>query len=219
MAQSKRIILLTGATRGLGAVLFQAFRENGHIVYGCGRSAPGNDPHLTQLDVTDDAAVGEWISKVVKDAGSPNLVINNAALIARSAPLWELSAEEFDQVIDVNLKGVANVLRHVIPPMQRLGGVIANISSGWGRSTSPEVAAYCCTKWGIEGLSQALAQEIPPGIGVVSVNPGIIDTEMLRSCFGAGAGSHIKPDAWARTAAPFFLKIRPESNGSAMTVS
>lgn len=219
MTESTRTILLTGATRGLGAVLFHAFQQAGHTVYGCGRSAPVGDPHLSQVDVTDDQAVAHWIAQVVEKTGSPDLVINNAAIIARSAPLWELSAAEFDPVIDVNLKGVVNVLRHVIPAMQRSGGVIANISSGWGRSTSPEVAAYCCTKWGIEGLTQALAQEIPAGIGVVSVNPGIIDTEMLRSCFGSGAGSHIKPENWVKTAAPFFLKIRPEANGSSLTVS
>ena len=91
----------------------------------------------------------------------------------------------FPQVIDVNLKGMANVIRHFVPAMvKNKSGVIVNFSSGWGRSTDAEVAPYCATKWAIEGLTQALAQELPPGMAAVPLNPGIINTGMLRSCFG-----------------------------------
>src|SRR4029079_2615042 len=94
------------------------------------------------------------------------------AVINRSAPLWELSAEEFDQVTNVNINGVVNVIRHFAPAMIRRGsGVIANFSSGWGHSTSPEVAPYCATKFAIEGLTQALAQDLPKGMAAVRLNP------------------------------------------------
>src|SRR5207245_166377 len=110
---------------------------------------------------------------------------NNAALINPNAPLWTIAAAEFDRVIDVNLKGVANVIRHLVPAMIARGSVvIVNLSSGWGRSVSAEVAPYCCTKWGIEGLTRAMAQELPQGMAAVPLNPGIIDTAMLRSTFG-----------------------------------
>ena len=72
----------------------------------------------------------------------------------------------------------------------RRRGVIVNFSSGWGRSTAPEVAPYCATKWAIEGLTQALAEELPAGMAAVPLNPGIINTEMLQSCFGAGAAGY-----------------------------
>ena len=75
--------------------------------------------------------------------------------------------------------------------------MIVNFSSGWGRSTSAEVAPYCATKWAIEGLSQALAQELPKGMACVALNPGIIDTEMLRSCFGESAASYPDAAEWA----------------------
>jgi len=106
--------------------------------------------------------------------------------------IWKISAKEFSEVIDVNIKGVANVLRHFLPAMvERKSGVIVNFSSGWGRSTAAEVAPYCATKWAIEGLTQALAQELPAGMAAIPLNPGIINTEMLQSCFGGSASARL----------------------------
>jgi len=119
----------------------------------------------------------------------------------------------------VNIKGVFNVIRAFVPAMiQKKRGVIVNFSSGWGRTTAPEVAPYCATKWAIEGLTQSLAQELPAGMAAVPLNPGVIDTEMLRSSFGASAGSYSKPEIWARSAVPFLLKLGPAHNGQALTV-
>jgi NAD(P)-dependent dehydrogenase (short-subunit alcohol dehydrogenase family) len=147
------------------------------------------------------------------------LLLNNAGLINHNAPLWEVGAEEFSQVVDVNVKGVANVIRHFVPAMVRRNrGVIVNFSSGWGRSTDAEVAPYCATKWAIEGLTQALAQELPPGMAAVPFNPGIIDTDMLRSCFGDSASGYPAPQEWAKVAAPFLLKLGPADNGRQLTV-
>jgi NAD(P)-dependent dehydrogenase (short-subunit alcohol dehydrogenase family) len=116
--------------------------------------------------------------------------------------------------VDVNIVGVANVIRHFVPSMvAQNSGVIVNFSSGWGRSTSPEVAPYCATKWAIEGLSQALAQELPEGMAAVAFNPGIIDTDMLRTAWGDGAGSYPKAEAWAERVVPFLLEIGPAENG------
>src|SRR5207248_8374175 len=112
------------------------------------------------IDVSDDGAVPQWAMAVVGDEGPPDLLLNNAALVNANAPLWQVPADEFSRVIDVNIKGVYYVLRHFLPAMiERQKGVIVNFSSGWGRSTSPEVAAYCATKYAIEGLTQALAEE------------------------------------------------------------
>src|SRR5204862_8292122 len=115
-----------------------------------------------------------------------------------------------------NVQGPFHVIRAFTPAMIRAGRcVIVNFSSGWGRSTSPEVAPYCATKFAIEGLTAAFAQELPRGMAAVALNPGIIDTEMLRSCFGAGAGSYPHPESWARTAVPFLIKLGPKDNGCA----
>ena len=97
-------------------------------------------------------------------------------------------------------------------------GVIVNFSSGWGRSTSPEVAPYCATKYAIEGLTLALAQELPSGMCAVPLNPGIIDTDMLRSCFGGQAAEYPSPEEWSRTAAPFLLGLSGKDNGKSLSV-
>ena len=97
-------------------------------------------------------------------------------------------------------------------------GVIVNFSSGWGRSTDAEVAPYCATKWAIEGLTQSLAQELPPGLAAVPLNPGIINTDMLKSCFASGANNFPTAEEWAKIAVPFLLKINVANNGEQLTV-
>jgi NAD(P)-dependent dehydrogenase (short-subunit alcohol dehydrogenase family) len=96
-------------------------------------------------------------------------------------------------------------------------GVVVNFSSGWGRATSPKVAPYCCTKWGVEGLTQALSQELPSGIAAVALNPGIIDTDMLQSTFGPSSSDFPPPSAWVEKAVPFLEQLGPHDNGKALT--
>lgn len=222
------LVVLTGVTRGLGRAMTNGFIQAGCRVAGCGRSADriaelqdehGSPHRFAVVDVRDDAAVQSWASEVLAECGPPDLLINNAALINRNAALWDVPAGEFSDVVDVNIKGVANVIRHFTPAMIANGrGVIVNFSSGWGRSTSPEVAPYCATKWAMEGLTKALADELPRGLAAVPLNPGVIDTEMLRSCFGESAGSSPDPETWSRRAVPFLLGLGPEHNGQSLSV-
>ena len=202
MPASKRIVV-TGVSRGLGRTLVNGFIARGHVVFGCARSAEAiNELRLRYLspngfatvDVTHDNEVQAWAAEVLQ-GGPPDLLVNNAATINRNAPLWKVPAEEFSQVIDVNIKGVATVIRHFLPAMlERGNGVVVNFSSWWGREGAAEVAPYCATKWAVEGLTRALAAELPAGMAAVPVIPGIIDTEMLRSCFGADAGIVSRPN-------------------------
>ena len=223
-----RTIVITGITRGIGRGLVEEFDRLGHKIIGCGRSvdqvselqnALGSDHHFSAVDVTDDALVADWASKMLQAHGAPDLLINNAAIINRNSPLIDVPVAEFDAVIDINIKGVANVSRHFVPAMiERNHGVIVNLSSGWGRSTSPDVAPYCATKWAIEGLSKAMADELPSGLACVPLSPGVVNTEMLQSCFGGGADTARKPDAFAKVAAPFLLTLGPKDNGQSLTV-
>ena len=96
-------------------------------------------------------------------------------------------------------------------------GVVVNLSSGWGRSVAAEVASYCASKWAIEGLTQALAADLPPGLAAVPLNPGVINTDLLQSCFGDSAQDFRDADQWAETAVPFLLKIDAADNGKALT--
>jgi NAD(P)-dependent dehydrogenase (short-subunit alcohol dehydrogenase family) len=79
------------------------------------------------------------------------------------------------------------------------------------------VAPYCASKWAIEGLTRALAQELPPGLAAVPLNPGVIDTDMLRSCFGQEAAEYPSAEEWAERAAPFLLGLGPDDNGKPLT--
>lgn len=228
LKDEKRFIVLTGATRGLGRALTDRFIESGHTVAACGRSeeqlnelrAHYGPPHQFDcVDVADDHQVKRWAARLLAESGTPDLLINNAALINRSRPLWEVPADEFSRVVDVNIKGVANVIRHFVPAMvERRQGVIVNLSSGWGRGTAADVAPYCATKWAVEGLTQAMAQELPAGMAAVPVNPGIINTEMLQTCFGSSAKHFPDATSWSRLAAPFLLRLGSAENGSPETV-
>ena len=223
-----KLVAITGVTRGLGRAMAGGLAQRGHTVVGCGRSADAiaelrqslGRPHaFERVDVSDDDAVRAWAEGFLARLGPPDLLINNAAAINPNAPLWEVTAADFGRVVDVNLKGVASVIRHVVPAMIARGtGVIVNVSSYWGRSAASEVAPYCATKWGIEGLTRALAQELPKGLAAVPLNPGIIDTDMLRSCFGAQASHYPGPAAWAEAAVPFLLSLGPRDNGKPLTV-
>ncbi len=228
MSRAGRVIVITGATRGLGRAMTEKFVALGHLVAGCGRSAQhvrelqeryGPANLFSVVDVRDDCQVANWAREVLEKFGPPDLLLNNAAIINRNACLWEIPADEFDAVVDINIKGVVNVLRHFLPAMvQRQAGVIVNFSSAWGRSTSPEVAPYCATKFAVEGLTKALAQELPKGMAAIPLNPGIIDTDMLRSCFGSSAASYPSPEEWAESAVPFLLQLGPKDNGRSLSV-
>jgi NAD(P)-dependent dehydrogenase (short-subunit alcohol dehydrogenase family) len=226
--QQRKLIVLTGVTKGLGLALCEKFIQLGHIVLGCGRSRdaierlqqqfkPPND--FAAVDVSREQQVERWAARLVSSHGPPDLLINNAAVINQNAPLWQVPSEEFDRLVDINIKGVANVIRHFVPAMTaRRTGVIVNLSSGWGRTGEKDVAPYCASKWAIEGLSQAMARELPKGMAAVPLNPGIIDTDMLRSCFGESADRFPEPKKWAEFAAPFILHLGAKDNGKPTSV-
>ena len=223
-----RKIVITGVTQGLGKALAMGLMQAGHTVWGCGRTTKAIDdlaqecpaPHdFAVVDIAQAPQVQWWSERLIEDWGAPDIVINNAGLINEVASLWEIPEQRISEVIDVNIKGVIHVIRNFMPSMKRQGqGVIVNFSSGWGRSTSPGVAPYCATKWAIEGLNQALAQEVPSGIATIALNPGIIHTDMLETCFGEHAHSYPSPTTWAQQAVPFILNLSPKENGRALTV-
>jgi NAD(P)-dependent dehydrogenase (short-subunit alcohol dehydrogenase family) len=100
----------------------------------------------------------------------------------------------------------------------RRRGIIVNMSSGWGRSVDAGFSLYCATKWAIEGLSKALAEDLPEGMASIPLSPGIIDTPMLRTAFGARAGQYEKPAVWAKRAAPLILGFGSGDNGRSLSI-
>lgn len=223
-----RTVWITGVSKGLGRELATGLAARGFTVAGCARSFEaieeleaelGGEHFFQCCDVASEAQVKGFVAAASATVGTPDLLINNAAIMNDPKPLWEMTEQEIDDILQINIAGVIRMIRLVTPVMLDAGGgVIANLSSGWGRSTSPEVAPYCATKWAIEGLSQAMAQEVPTGMAVVAVNPGVIDTAMLRQTWQEGAEGFPTADEWAQAAVPFFAGLDVSQNGRALTV-
>lgn len=235
-AATRKTVLITGVSRGLGNALALELAKLGQTVIGCSRSQDKlasleseltaasekfkNNNHLVlNIDVRSDAGVKELARTVVEKKVVPDIIVNNAGTINRNNKIWDVPVDEFDAVVDTNIKGVANVLRHFTPLMiGRKQGVIVNMSSGWGRSAAAQVAPYCASKWAIEGLTRAVAKELPPGMAIVALSPGVINTEMLQSCFGSSADLYPTPESWAPKAASMILNLTAADNGASLTV-
>ena len=219
-----KVVCISGVSKGLGYALAKEFDRRGWNVAGCARSEGalidlGNDLQnkylIQKADITQQSDVQTFANKVLSTLGVPSLVLNNAGKINKNARLHEVSSDEFLDVLEVNLCGVHNMIKAFLPSMLVAEkGTIINFSSYWGQSTAPEVAPYCASKWAIEGLTRALAQELPNGLSAVALNPGVIDTDMLRSCFGESAANHEKPQDWARHAVDRIERLTVSDSGT-----
>ena len=186
-----KIALVTGATRGLGKAIALQLQAQGAQVIGTATTEEGaqtitsylNSPDCrgVQLDVTDDQACDDLIAQLSKDGG-PHILVNNAG-ITRDNLAMRLKDEDFDSVLDTNLRAVFRLSRAVIRPMMKARwGRIINISSVVGYSGNPGQANYAAAKAGVAGMSRALARELGSrNITVNCVAPGFIDTDMTRA--------------------------------------
>lgn len=221
------LVVVTGASRGIGRSLARAFLALGHDVAGCARSADaltalgreaGERGRFAAVDVSDAAAVDAWAKETVACKGAPGLVVNNAALLYPETPLWEIPADEWDRGVCVNVAGTAHVVRAFAPAMIAAGrGVFVNMSSGWGRGVDAGFSLYCATKWAVEGMTKALALDLPKGLAAVALSPGMVHTEMLEQAFPGEAHRSVSPDDWAREAAPWLLTLGRRENGQSLT--
>src|SRR5205814_7754333 len=159
-------------------------------------------------DVASNEEVKVWAERALAQFGPPDIVLNNAAVINLKAFLWKVEDREFSEEIDVNIKGVVNVIRHFAPSMiVRKRGVIVNFSSRWGKKFEKQMAPYCATKWAVLALTRALAEELrAEGVAAIAVNPGIVKTRMLQRYLGDTASvdttSYLTPSEWAKIAVP-----------------
>ena len=228
MAQGLKWVAITGCSKGLGRALAQGFAAAGWGVAGCARTAAAlatlsdelGEPHrFTVVDVADAPTVLGWAAELKRAGIRPQLVIANAAVITAERALWELQPDEVAQLFAININGVAFTAQAFVPGLLELGqGTFVAMSSGWGRSTSPGVAPYCASKFAVEGMMQALAQELPRKIAAVAVNPGVIDTEMLQEVWGRSAHAYEAPAAWAKRAVPYLISLGPPDSGQPGTV-
>ncbi|ABX37899.1 3-oxoacyl-(acyl-carrier-protein) reductase [Delftia acidovorans SPH-1] len=185
-----QVALVTGASRGIGAAIAQELASRGYRVIGTATTDGGAEKigqalsahegcRGVNLNVTDGAAVDALIDSIVKNDGGLHVLVNNAG-ITRDTLAMRMKDDDWDAVIDTNLKAVFRVSRTAIRPMmkQRFGRII-NITSVVGASGNPGQANYAAAKAGVAGMTRALARELGSrGITVNCVAPGFIATDM-----------------------------------------
>lgn len=135
-------VIITGVTQGLGRAMVDRFHELGWNIYGCGRSKNKIEELKKQyskihdfqvIDVSDSQQVNDWANYILNRHMAPDLIINNASIVNQNAQLWKITAQEFENVMNVNVNGVVNVIRAFVPAMvARKEGIIINMSSSWG---------------------------------------------------------------------------------------
>lgn len=183
----KKVIVITGGSDGLGKTLAESFsKENNVIILATNegklmRVANNNNCNYKVCDVSNYSLVEKCINEIVKEYGKVDVLINNAGLWIQEE-LDANDSERINSVVDVNLLGVINCTKAVIPIMkQNKDGLIVNINSQAGINHKAERVVYNATKWGVTGFSKSLADEVAKyGIRVSNVMPGMMKTDMFN---------------------------------------
>ncbi len=223
---SGQVAVVTGAGRGIGAAIAHKLAALGATVVLCGRtlkileataasiSALGGKAQAIECDVTDLASVQALAAFVAQKFGRLDILINNAGVGAFAAPLHEMTPEAWEKLLNTNLRGVFYCVRSFAPMMIKAGtGHIVNISSLAGKNALPNGAAYAASKWGLNGLSYSIAEELRGhGIRVSVVCPGSVDTE-LSPHTGKDPNKMLKPDDVAHVVAMLVTQA-PQSFAS-----
>lgn len=216
------VVMITGASRGLGKALATAFSRAGATVSLCARSpsslesicaeitAAGGRCLARSVDVRDEQAVNAWVTETVEALGTPTVLINNASLLGPRSPLADFPLDSWREVLEVNLTGTLVVSRAVLRPMREARqGSIINVSSGAAIPPRKEWGAYAVSKDALEGLSINLASELEgSGVRVNIVDPGAMRTGMRAAAYPSEDPDTLKrPD----TIGPLFLWLASDA--------
>ena len=204
---SSQVAVVTGAGRGIGAAIARKLAELGATTVLCGRtrshlensarsiSSSGGKAELAVCDVTDFRSVEQVAKQVEGTFGRIDILVNNAGIGGFSGPLYSLPTETWDAILNTNLRGVFYTIRAFAPMMIRAKkGHIINVSSLAGKNALPNGAAYAASKWGLNGLSYSVAEELRThNIRVEVVCPGSVDTELSPHA-GKDASKMLRPE-------------------------
>ena len=201
-SKKNKTAVVTGGTKGIGFAIAESLVSSGANVFICGRSQTEIDAAVERLslvgkasgcvcDVRDELQVHQMLEAAVTAFGGIDILVNNAGIGIFGKTVEELSGDEFRQTLETNLYGVFYACHYAVPLMKRRGGgYIFNISSLAGQNAHPKMAAYNASKFGLNGFSEALMQEVrQDNIKVSYICPGSVNTN-----FGNGTPSEAK--AW-----------------------
>ncbi|MER9556376.1 SDR family oxidoreductase [Mesorhizobium sp. M0323] len=188
-----KVVVITGASSGLGEATARHLAARGaSVVLGARRShridalvqeltAAGHKAKAVTTDVTDAGQVQNLVNTAVREFGRIDVMLNNAGLMPL-APLERLKVDEWDRMIDVNIKGVLYGIAAALPYMkEQRSGHIINVSSVYGHVVDPGAAVYCATKFAVRALSEGLRKEVKPyNIRTTLISPGAVSTELLE---------------------------------------
>lgn len=182
MAEQK-VVLITGASSGIGRSIAQLLLGEGFIVFGTSRDASGSPPlsggEMLSLDVREDPSVRDCLETILERAGRLDVVVNSAGYPLAGA-VEEVTLEQAKALFETNFFGVVRMVKAVLPVMRRQGsGQIINISSGMAQARVPFVGFYSASKCALEGYSEALWHELRPlNIKVTVIRPGYFGTNI-----------------------------------------
>ncbi|MCI0359274.1 MAG: SDR family oxidoreductase [Planctomycetaceae bacterium] len=190
---SGKVVVITGASSGLGAATARLLSKQGATVLLGARRADRIDALASELtsaggkaisiatDVRDREQIKRLVDTAVKSFGRIDVMLNNAGVMPL-APLERLKTDEWDKMIDVNLKGVLNGIAAALPYMkEQKSGHFINVSSVYGHKLGPDATVYCATKFAVRALSEGLRQEVKPyNIRTTVISPGAVATELLE---------------------------------------
>ena len=232
--QARPVAMITGAGRGIGRATAGAFAAEGYAVViaelrpALGRRAAralrrsGATASFVPTDVASAASVARSVRAALRRFGRLDCLVNNAGVLA-AGPLVDRSVAEVDRMVAVNLRGPLLMVRAALPAMLRHGaGSIINVASQLGKFGAAEYVTYCATKWGVVGLSEALAAELAgTGVRVWAVCPGLVDTEMARRAVGVTPRERrglLRPEAVARVIVDLATGRKRVASGAAVDV-
>jgi NADP-dependent 3-hydroxy acid dehydrogenase YdfG len=183
----KKLVIITGASSGIGAATARAFSKAGYPLLLLARrldkmEALGLPNALCrQVDVLDRDALKAAIAEAEAQFGPAEILINNAGIMLNGDPTKQ-SPEEWDRMIDVNLKGVMNGIHAVLPGMvARESGTIVNIGSIAGRKTFGAHSVYCGTKFGVHAITETIREEVSQkNVRLITIAPGMVGTELIE---------------------------------------
>ncbi|MNV04421.1 putative oxidoreductase [compost metagenome] len=218
--RDSKVVLITGASSGIGEAAARLLAAQGHrVLAGARRTdrleklvqdirAKGGVADYRALDVTSAQDMDAFVQHAERVHGQVDVIVNNAGVMPLSA-LSSLKLDEWNRMIDVNIRGVLHGIASVLPRMERQGhGQVINVSSIGGLSVSPTAAVYCATKFAVRAISDGLRQETSK-IRVTVICPGVVESELADTITDEAASKAMQeyrrvalhPDAIARAIA------------------